>query len=245
MRNILFLILLSVVVASNAQTYFYKLSAVVENDNRKAGNGTGLFITFIDGKCYDSDSDGCTMDYGLLNLQYKGADKILYSGKSYWGTAKYVFSGDYELLNVIAGDCVYIYNKSSNPTQRVSTYYGAKAEDNVAQGLMPASAFAVESATVPEDEYRGKLSPESYRESYLTWERQVKFHYECLVKIVETDSGDEYHIKKYRMGESVMYKSDVTKLMIKAQHEMRMLRQEAASYGVTIMQSSWETCTVP
>ena len=73
----------------------------------------------------------------------------------------------------------------------------------------------------------------------------MKSHYECLVKIVETDSGDEYHIKKYRMGESVMYKSDVTKLMIKAQHEMRMLRKEAASYGVTIMQSSWETCTVP
>lgn len=47
------------------------------------------------------------------------------------------------------------------------------------------------------------------------------------------------------MDESVMYKSDVTKLMIKAQHEMRMLRQEEASYGVTIMQSSWENCTVP
>ena len=47
------------------------------------------------------------------------------------------------------------------------------------------------------------------------------------------------------MDESVMYKSDVTKLMIKAHHEMRMLRQEEASYGVTIMQSSWENCTVP
>lgn len=245
MRNTLLLVFLSFTALLNAQTCFYKLSAVVENGNRSAGNCSGIFVTFIDKGCYDSDIEGCTMNNGFLDLHIKGENRISYKGTSYWGAAEYVFSADYELLNVIAGDCVYIYNKSSNPTQRVSTYYGAKAEDNVAQGLMPASAFAVESATVPEDEYRGKLSPESYRESYLTWERQVKSHYECLVKIVETDSGDEYHIKKYRMGESVMYKSDVTKLMIKAQHEMRMLRKEAASYGVTIMQSSWETCTVP
>lgn len=245
MRNTLLLVFLSFTALLNAQTCFYKLSAVVENGNRSAGNCSGIFVTFIDKGCYDSDIEGCTMNNGFLDLHIKGENRISYKGTSYWGAAEYVFSADYELLNVIAGDCVYIYKKSSNPTQRVSTYYGAKAEDNVAPGLMPASAFAVESATVPEDEYRGKLSPESYRESYLTWERQVKSHYECLVKIVETDSGDEYHIKKYRMGESVMYKSDVTKLMIKAQHEMRMLRQEAASYGVTIMQSSWENCTVP
>lgn len=216
MRNIFFLILLSVVVASNAQTYFYKLSAVVENDNRKAGNGTGLFITFIDGKCYDSDSDGCTMDYGLLNLQYKGVDKILYSGKSYWGTAKYIFSGDYELLNVIAGDCVYIYNKSSNPTQRVSTYYGAKAEDNVAQGLMPASAFAVESATVPEDEYRGKLSPEQYRQRYAEWEDKARSLYESLVDVINTSSGDEVHINKHKANESVLYQSGMRELLIRS-----------------------------
>ena len=245
MRNTLLLVFLSFTALLNAQTCFYKLSAVVENGNRSAGNCSGIFVTFIDKGCYDSDIEGCTMNNGFLDLHIKGENRISYKGTSYWGAAEYVFSADYELLNVIAGDCVYIYNKSSNPTQRVSTYYGAKAEDNVAQGLMPASAFAVESATVPEDEYRGKLSPEQYRQRYAEWEDKARSLYESLVDVINTSSGDEVHINKHKASESVLYQSGMRELLIRSQGQMRKVRSEAASYGVTIMQSHWETCSPP
>lgn len=245
MRNTLLLVFLSFTALLNAQTCFYKLSAVVENGNRSAGNCSGIFVTFIDKGCYDSDIEGCTMNNGFLDLHIKGENRISYKGTSYWGAAEYVFSADYELLNVIAGDCVYIYNKSSNPTQRVSTYYGAKAEDNVAQGLMPASAFAVESATVPEDEYRGKLSPEQYREHYNRWENQARLCYEGLVDVVKTENNEEVHVNKLGVNESLMHVNEMTKILRSVQSEMRKVRSEAAFYGVTIMQSHWETCSPP
>ena len=244
MRNTLFLILLSVVSASNAQTYFYRLSTVVENDGINAGNGTGLFITFIDGGCYDSDSEGCTMNHGLLKLHYKGNDKILYNGESYWGTAEYVFSSDYELLNVRAGDCVYIYKKSGNPTQRVSTYCGAKAVKNYVGEMMPVRSSSSMAADIKEnDEYRGKLSPERYREHYANFARQAESLYNDLVYVVKTGSNDEIHINKYKAHEAIFFQSGMRELLIRTQAEMRNVRSEAAFYGVTIMQSRWETCS--
>lgn len=246
MRNTLFLILLSVVVASNAQTYFYRLSAVVKNDDRNAGNGTGLFITFINGGCYDSDSEGCTMNHGLLKLHYKGNDKILYKGESYWGTAEYVFSGDYELLNVRAGDCVYIYKKSGNPMQRVSTYCGAKAVKNYVGEMMPVrSSYSMADDIEENDEYRGKLSPERYREHYANLARQAESLYNDLVYVVKTGSNDEIHTNKYRAGENHFHVNETSKLLIRVQHEMRSIRSEAASYGVIITQSRWEICSPP
>lgn len=246
MRNVLLLVLLSVTALLNAQTYFYKLSAVVENGNRSAGNGSGIYVTFTDKGCYDSDIEGCTMNNGFLNLQLKGEGKIQYKGTSYWGAAEYVFSVDYKLLNVIAGNCVYIYNKSNSSTQRVSTYCGAKATKSSAH-VNPVHAGGAVGIGVVEDnnEYRGKLSPEQYREHYARWEEQARSCYESLVDIVNVGNGDESHINKYKADESVAHQSSLRTLLIRLQGEMRKVRSEAASYGVTIMQSRWETCSPP
>lgn len=244
MRNILFQVLLFIAVPLNAQTYFYKLSAVVENGNRSTGNGSGIFVTFIDRGCYDSDVEGCTMNNGFLNLQLKGKSKIQYKGTSYWGDAEYIFSSDYKLLNVIAGPCVYIYNKSNNSTQRVSTYCGKKAVKN--NGLVAPVNVGVATGVVEDDnEYRGKLSPEQYREHYTRWENQARSCYESLVNVVKANDGDELHVNKYKADESVMFQSGMRTLLVRIQGEMRKVRSEAASYGVTIMQSSWETCSPP
>lgn len=245
MRSVLSLILLSLVVASNAQTYFYKLSAVVENGNRSAGDGTGLFITFIDGGCYDSDSEGCSMNHGLLNLHYKGVDRILYKGKSYWGNAEYILSGDYELLNVRVGDCVYIYKKSSSPSQRVSTYYGTKASESNDFIVLDGVSDFNNTGEIGNEEYCGKLSPEQYREHYARWEEQARLCYESLVDIVNANDGDELHVNKYKADDSVYHQSEMRKLLIRLQGDMRRVRSEAASYGVNITQSYWETCSPP
>ena len=100
-------------------------------------------------------------------------------------------------------------------------------------------------ATVPEDEYRGKLSPEQYRQRYAEWEDKARSFYESLVDVLNTSSGDEVHINKHKANESVLYQSGMRELLIRSQGQMRRVRSEAASYGVTIMQSHWETCSPP
>ncbi len=244
MRNILFQVLLLITVSLNAQTYFYKLSAVVENGNRHAGNGSGIFVTFIDKGCYDSDIEGCTMNNGFLNLQVKGKSKIQYKGTSYWGAAEYIFSADYKLLNVVAGDCVYIYNKSNSSAQRKSTYCGVKAVRNNSF-VSPVYVGGAVGVVEDKNEYRGKLSPEQYREHYTRWENQARSCYESLVDIVKANDGDELHVNKHKADESIFYQSGMRELLIRSQAEMRNVRSEAASYGVTIMQSRWETCSPP
>lgn len=246
MRNILLLSLLPVAALLNAQTYFYELSAVVENGNRSVGNGSGIYVTFIDKGCYDSDVDGCTMNNGFLDLHIKGKNKISYKGTSYWGDAEYIFSADYKLLNVLAGNSVYIYRRSYSPTRRISTYYGTKAlKGGGSVNPMYVGSMLGDDVVDNGDEYRGKLSPEQYREHYARWENQARSCYESLVNIVKTDSGDEVHTNKYGVNESLMHVNEMTKLLIRVQGEMRKMRSEAASYGVTIMQSRWETCSPP
>ena len=258
MRNTLLLVLLFVTVLLNAQTYFYKLSAVVEGGNRSAGNGSGIYVTFTDKGCYDSDIEGCTMNNGFLNLQFKGKSKIQYKGASYWGAAEYIFSADYKLLNVIAGDCVYIYNKSNSSIQRVSTYSGVKAAKSsscmspvhagvgtgVGTGIGTSIGTGI-GVVEDNDEYRGVLSPEQYRKQYARWEKQARSCYESLVDVVNAGNGNELHVNKYKADESVSHQSGMRTLLIRIQGEMRKVRSEAASYGVTIMQSYWETCSPP
>lgn len=96
-----------------------------------------------------------------------------------------------------------------------------------------------------DDEYRGKLSPEQYREHYARWENQARSCYEDLVDIVKSGNGSDLHINKHKADESVVYQSGMRTLLIRIQGEMRKVRSEAASYGVIIGQSQWETCSPP
>lgn len=113
----------------DAQTFHYKLDAVVKGGERTPGNGSGLFVTFTADGCYDSDKDGNTMGNGFQRLHIKGSDRISYKGSSYWGDADYIFAADYSVLNVRADDNVYIYSRgNAEAGKTVSTYVGVRKE---------------------------------------------------------------------------------------------------------------------
>lgn len=130
----------------------------------------------------------------------------------------------------------------------MTTYYNANS-GYYSVDYIDVNSFALDYkddyATVPEDEYRGKLSPEQYRQRYAEWEDKARFLYESLVDVLNTSSGDEVHINKHKANESVLYQSGMRELLIRSQGQMRKVRSEAAFYGVTIMQSHWETCSPP
>ena len=120
------LILLYVLLPSLlcAQTRFYRLSYVVENNSKKPAGSSCIFITFNEKGCYDSDKDGFSMNNGFLKFAGSNNKGILYQGQSYWGTADYQFAPDYSVLNVRDKHGVtYVYHLASPNGQCESTYY--------------------------------------------------------------------------------------------------------------------------
>ena len=106
-----------------AQTRFYRLSSVVENDSKKSAGSSGIFVTFNEKGCYDSDKDGFSMNHGFLKYSGSNDRGILYQGQSYWGIADYHFAPDYSVLNVRDKHGVtYVYHLASPNGQRESTY---------------------------------------------------------------------------------------------------------------------------
>jgi hypothetical protein len=119
--------------ASNAeQTYYYKQTGVVRNNNRTAGDNTGQFITFTRRGCYDSDKNGIQAGDGFL--AYQGADNNvhIYNGDTYWGKAHYYFYNDFTRINIITSDgVIYVYEKTTPPANAVTSAYVYKKPDTI------------------------------------------------------------------------------------------------------------------
>lgn len=126
-------------LGTSAQTYYYKLNALVKSDGtRVQGNDSGLFVTFTANGCYDSDRKGNTMNNGYQSLQNQYDDRISYTGSSYWGEANYIFASDYSILNIRVGNEVYIYRKSyAHENQTESTYFGTREEKSSTKSAFP------------------------------------------------------------------------------------------------------------
>ena len=104
---------------AQTQTRYYTQLKIVSADDRseQKGDGSGQFITFNEKGCYDSDKDGYTVDNGFLKLGKRDGDRAYYSGNSYWGEATYVFTENYNRLNVrvSSSDKIYVYVRSTTP----------------------------------------------------------------------------------------------------------------------------------
>lgn len=116
---------------SGQVTYYYKLSSVVTDGIKKEANNSGLFITFTNSGCYDSDNEEYTMNNGFLSYIGKNENTIAYKGESYWGKAEYFFSSNHELLNVkLLNGTIYVYRKAVPGSQTKSTYVGDRNSDS-------------------------------------------------------------------------------------------------------------------
>lgn len=89
--------------------YYYELSN---------GKGDGHFITITSKSCYDSDSEGVSLDNGLRLFRGTQNNQRVYSGYSAFGDAHYYFSLDYSTLKVVEDKSGKTYNytrKTASP----------------------------------------------------------------------------------------------------------------------------------
>lgn len=220
---------------SYAQTRFYRLSFVMESGTKKSVNSSGIFVTFTEKGCYDSDRDGFSMNNGFLKFAGNGNKGILYQGQSYWGSADYCFASDYSVLNVRDKyGVVYVYHLSSPNGQSQSTYYSVRRSTAPSSGGVTTVMPNMPSSD--SDDFDIAFEQKIY-DGYA---RNVESIYNILTKDVggtrvRAERADEFSISQLSMHEE----------MVKNQQEMRRIRREAQRKGYTIVKSHWETISLP
>jgi len=110
-----YLILLLLIFASfhgYCQTYFYKFSSVQENGVKKAGDNSGIFLTFTKTGCYISDKNGISDNSGFMRFDGQNSNVLSFQGSSHCGPCNFYISKDYSLLNIAFGDVVMVYKKT-------------------------------------------------------------------------------------------------------------------------------------
>ena len=102
---------LTCLFAGNTTRYYKQTKIVTKDRKEQAGNGSGQFITFNDKGCYDSDNKGFTVNNGFLKFGKETAERVYYSGSSYWGEAMYIFTENYGRLNIVVEESgiTYVY----------------------------------------------------------------------------------------------------------------------------------------
>jgi len=106
-----FLVFLCQVSAYGQTRYYKQLKVISENLTEQKGDGGGQFITFSNNGCYDSDKNGYSVGNGSLAIRKKDNDRAYYGGNSYWGEATYIFTENYQRLNIRPENSkkVYVY----------------------------------------------------------------------------------------------------------------------------------------
>ena len=137
LRSVIFLsliCLLSIYSTSvYASTEYYKILRMTDsknNDNKLNGH---LFITFNGGVCYESDSNGRTVEHGQLrkvNDTSKFGSRRVYKGNSYWGEAYYVFDETNKYLNIMTINGKKIICKRESKPNGVTTCSFIKSFDS-------------------------------------------------------------------------------------------------------------------
>lgn len=108
------------------ETYFYKLSSIVSNgQKRKPGTASHIFVTFSKDICYDSDKDGFYGGYGKLRRVAENGQSVKYSGYCFFGSAEYVVSKSKDLINIWSADGnMYIYTRDYPVSTVTKSSYG-------------------------------------------------------------------------------------------------------------------------
>lgn len=123
----------------SAQTYYYKQVKKVVNSQVAVGDNSGLFVTFSEKGCYDSDRNGFDVGNGFLSYKGKNDSGIsIYAGSSFWGNAKYCFSQDKRRLNIrlTGSDIIYVYQIFATPSH-VCTSDKIKQKQPIETPILP------------------------------------------------------------------------------------------------------------
>lgn len=230
-------------LTATAETYQYKRVKIVRSGVETACNDDCHYITFTPKGCYESDASGLT-DFpdDFLSLQSSAGGKLCYSGRGYYGNARYYFTSDLERLNIyLPGNEIYVYRRQTSlspagkmrkPRKRVDPSTGTVTVPSVT----PSEPLKLDPVKLPES---------YYIEHYNRWAGVAQSVYNSLTNlgadIRHRDGSREGYTGGSWEGSRL---AEMKGELRKAQREMRDLRSEAARNGYHISPSPWETATV-
>lgn len=134
MKNLFSTLLLLVSACTiYARTYYYER---VTNNSSKDGH----YISFGNNCCYDSDKEGMSSKNGVLPFICEDNGKLKYRGKGYFGNSIYLFSKDFNTLEikVIESGNVYTYKRLSIPSNEIAVrgYRSPKSSTSTSTGTV-------------------------------------------------------------------------------------------------------------
>lgn len=228
-------------VCSNlqAKTYYYALEKIVTNNQHKSATGSGIFITFTNDGCYDSDYQGYTNNQSYLKLGYKG-NYTVYSGTTYWGSGEYKFSSDLSRLNVIVGSQVYVYNRASAPMGVNNSKYIGIPKSTIENSSESHNMGGPGLTNNPGSNTDSRMSQEWYQNTYNRYANNAQSIYNSITSKLVDSNGNETRGYVYQPQDSQIAISGMIQNLRNVQRDMRDLRQEAARNGYRISKSSYE-----
>lgn len=242
--KLIFIVILTLLTCNiiHAKTYYYKLEKIITNQKHQLASGSGIFITFTSNGCYDGDCNGYTNNNSYLKLAYQGK-YITYNGDTYWGKGDYKFTSDYSRLNIVVDNKVYVYNRTTKPSNiSQSTYVGHKKQlSGNSSGHYSAPNIG---ESYPSNSSNECMSQAWYQETYNRYADVAQIIYNSITTKFRDNNGNEVSGYVYRQEDNQIVISEMKRNLRNVQCDMRDLRQEATRKGYSISKSTYEDITV-
>ena len=159
MKKYLFIFLILTACTTNAQTYFYKRTSIINGNNVKKVNDDAHYITFNKSVCYDSDKNGISTN--SLKLRFiKSSNNILcYYGECYWGTDSYYYvSTSKDRINLKNDNTIYVYERTT-PQQNTAKLRNEHTQNNMQIQAPQNNIFNNTQSTNPSLNKKRKVCP--------------------------------------------------------------------------------------
>lgn len=243
--KIFYLILLVLAgFSASATTYYYKIEKVVTDGIAKKSSGSGIFITFTSNGCYDSDSQGYSNHKSDLKFIYEKNYKV-YNGTTYWGYGDYKFNSDLSRLNVVVGNSVYVYQRTTKPSGITTSSYIGQGNNSNNNSAVYVPVNNLESTTSDYyNESSNAMSAEWYQNTYNRYASNAEDIYRTITTRITDSNGNDVSGYVYKSYDSQISINSMIRNLRDTQRDMRDLRKEAARYGYRLLISPYENIDV-
>lgn len=208
---------------------YYQQVKIIDNVTKSETIGKyheeGMFMTFNSQGCYDSDKNGYDVGNGFRKKISNSEKTILYIGDSFWGKGCiYKVAQDKSRINIIVGNKIYVYAKSTVP-----------AGVNTCKLVKKISVSNPDTEPIPTPtpihiDNNINNSSSYYQIQYKQMEQQLIED----IKIFEQTMSGSYNSNREQISMSIR----------QTQQNMKKWRSIAKQNGVNIVKSPWEEVKV-
>lgn len=214
-------------------TIYYQQEKIVNKNTQQSTSGkhhkAGMFLTFNQQGCYDSDRNGYDVGNGFREKVGQRNGLSFYKGDSFWGkNTKYTVNQDKSRINIEINGKVYVYVRSQAP-QGVQTCSLIK-QASTGTGNTVALPIAPNNITLPDNKTNNYGNATYYQTRYNQMEQSLKND----INTFERTMSGSYNSSRSMMATAIR----------QAQQNMRDWRNTAAQNGVQITPSPWENVQV-